>query len=98
MDTTRPQMVNFMPLLDRIERKSTASSSFLAYGGRTQLISSCISSMPIYFLCSLHIPPRIIKLIDRILRQCLWRKKENQPRIAEIWASEIFLSRIMDCS
>ena len=30
--------------------------------------------MPIYFLCSLHIPAGIIKQLKRIQRQCLWRK------------------------
>jgi len=30
--------------------------------------------MPIYYLCSLHIPAGIIKQLERIQRQCLWRK------------------------
>ena len=89
MGTTRPNMVDLMPLVDRIERKLTASSSFLAYGGRLQLISSCLSSMPVYFLCSLKLPAGIIKSIDRILRQCLWRKNENQPRTQSLAAWDL---------
>ena len=80
MGTTRPKMIDFMPLVDRIERKLTTSSSFLAYGGHLQLIASCLSSMPIYFLCSLYIPPGILRQINRILRQCLWRKNGSQRR------------------
>src|SRR4051812_35340939 len=30
--------------------------------------------MPIYYLCSLHIPTSITKQLERIQRQCLWRK------------------------
>ena len=30
--------------------------------------------MPIYYLCSLHIPAGIIKQLERIQRQFLWRK------------------------
>jgi hypothetical protein len=73
MGTTKPKMIDLMPLVDRMERRLTASSSFLAYGGRLQLIASCLSSMSIYFLCSLEIPQGILKQIYRIIRQCFWR-------------------------
>ena len=36
--------------------------------------------MPIYFLCTLVISPRILKQIERIQRQCLWRGNSNTPR------------------
>src|SRR3954462_12997695 len=67
-------MVDFLPLVDCMERRLTASSCFLTQGGKLQLLNSMISSMPIYFLCSLHIPAGIIKQLERIQRQCLWRK------------------------
>src|SRR3954468_15861547 len=73
--TTRPKMADFMPLVDCMERSLTASSQFLYQGGRLELLNSVISSMPIYFLCSLHIPPGIIKQLERIQRQYLWRKQ-----------------------
>jgi hypothetical protein len=73
MGTTRPRMCDLLPLVTKLERKLTASSCFLAYGGRLQLITSCLSSMPIFFLCSLVIPEGILKEIYRIIRQCLWR-------------------------
>ena len=76
--TTRPKMANFMPLVDCMERRLTASSQFLTQGGRLQLLNSVISSMPIYSLCSLHIPPGIIKQLERIQRQCLWRKQGQE--------------------
>src|SRR3954469_1442960 len=98
--TTRPKMVDFLPLVDCMERRLTASSCFLTQGGKLQLLNSVISSMPIYFLCSLHIPMGIIKQLERIQRQCLWRKygKDSgkswlpgswfaDPRIRVAWAS-----------
>ena len=57
-----------------MERRLTASSCFLNQGGKLKLLNSVISSMPIYFLCSLHIPAAIIKQLERIQRQCLWRR------------------------
>jgi hypothetical protein len=79
MGTTRPTMVDFMPLVTRLERRLTASSCFLAYGGRLQLIASCLSSMPIFF-CSLDIPEGILKQIYRIIRQCLWRGNNPESK------------------
>ena len=68
-----PRILDLTPMVDKVQRRLTASSSFLAYGGRLQLIRSCLSSMPIFFLCSLDIPQGIIKQLNRIIRQCLWR-------------------------
>jgi hypothetical protein len=78
MGTTKPKMVEFMPFVDRLERHLIASSSFLAYGGRLHLIASCLSSMPIFFLCSLDISEGILKKVNRIIRQCLWRKRDEE--------------------
>ena len=52
MGTTRPRIMDLTPIVDRVQRKLTASSGFLAYGGRLQLIRSCLSSMPIFFSCA----------------------------------------------
>ena len=46
--TTRPKMVDFMPLVDCMERRMTASSSFLNQGERLQFLNSVLSSMPIF--------------------------------------------------
>ena len=52
----------------------TASSSFLNQGERLQFLNSALSSMPIFFLCSLAVLAGILKQLERIQRQCLWRK------------------------
>jgi hypothetical protein len=70
--TARPQMQDLMPLMFRLERR-LSSISHLSQGARLQLVDSALASMPIYFLCSLSLPPGIIKVLERILRQCLWR-------------------------
>ena len=54
--TTRPKIVDLLPLVDCMERRLTASSWFLPQGSRLQLVNSVISSLPIFFLCSLSIP------------------------------------------
>ena len=72
--TTRPKIVDLLPLVDCMERRLTTSSWFLPQGSRLQLVNSVISSLPIFFLCSLSIPQGILKQLERIQRQCLWRK------------------------
>ena len=72
--TTRPKIVDLLPLVDCMERWLPASSWFLPQGSRLQLVNSVISSLPIFFLCSLSIPQGILKQLERIQRQCLWRK------------------------
>jgi hypothetical protein len=87
LGTTRPKIQDLMTLVDRLERRLVANSTFLAYGERLQLIRSCLSSMPIFFLCSLDIPPGIIKQLNRIIRHCLWsdRKSDSKGKSLAAW-------------
>jgi hypothetical protein len=80
MGTTRPTIQDLTPIVDIVERKLNASSTFLAYGGRLQLVTSCLQSMFIYALYSLSISLGIIKPINRILKHGLWGKKNSTDR------------------
>jgi hypothetical protein len=78
--TIKPTIAELSPLVCRLERKLTSSSSFLSQGARLQLINLAIASMPLHFLCSLKLPPGLTKQFDRILRQCLSRDKFDEPK------------------
>jgi len=56
MGLTKPQVKDYAPLICRIERRLSASSQFLSYAGRLQLVNSVLSSLPTYFMCSLKLP------------------------------------------
>jgi hypothetical protein len=43
---TKPLVRDFAPLICRVERRLAASSRFLLYAGRLQLINSVLSSLP----------------------------------------------------
>jgi hypothetical protein len=77
MGTTRPMIKDLTPIVDRVERKLSANCNFLAYGGRLQLVTSCLQSMSIFFICSLQISPGILKPINRIIRHGFWGKKNG---------------------
>jgi hypothetical protein len=78
MGTTKPTIRDLSPLVDRIERRLTATSSFLSYGDRLVLVNVVLSSLPTYYLLSLMIPVGLLEVIDRARRHCLWRKKDKE--------------------
>jgi hypothetical protein len=78
MGTTRPTIRDLAPLVDRIERRLSATVSFLSYGDSLVLVNSVLSSLPTYFMLILVIPKGIIEIIDRARRRCLWRKDKNK--------------------
>src|SRR3954468_4588592 len=81
MGITKPTIKDMSPLIDRVERRLSATASFLSYGDRLVLVNSMISSMPLHYLCSLEIPKGVFEVINRAIRHCLWRKKKEDGRI-----------------
>jgi hypothetical protein len=55
LGTTKPHIIDLMPLACRLERRLASSSCFLSQGARLQLINSALASMPLHFLCSLQL-------------------------------------------
>ncbi|KAM3292613.1 hypothetical protein ACQJBY_036379 [Aegilops geniculata] len=70
----RPRIVDFMPMLKRIENRLMSCSTLLSTGDKLTLIKSVFASMPIFFMCSLMLPKAVVKQIESYLRNCLWRK------------------------
>jgi hypothetical protein len=65
LGTSRPQIKDLLPLVTRLERRLASISHFLSQGARLQLVDSCLSSMSIFFLCSLHLPEGILVPMER---------------------------------
>ncbi len=76
LGTTKPKVIDFAPLVDRIERRLTSNDSFLSNGDRFTLVNSVFSSLPTYYMCTLILPKTVIDSIDRARRHCLWRGSE----------------------
>jgi hypothetical protein len=56
LGTTRLTIDELSPLVSRLERKLTSSSSFLSQLVWLQLIDFALASMPLRFLCSSQLP------------------------------------------
>ena len=73
LGTMKPKVDDFMPLMEKTEKRFTSTSAFLTQAGRLQLVNSVISSMPTYAMCSLKIPIAVLDFINRARKHCLWR-------------------------
>lgn len=60
LGTTKPRVEDYMPLMDKTEKRLTSTSSFLTQAGRLQLVNSVLSSLPTYAMCSLKIPVAVL--------------------------------------
>jgi hypothetical protein len=54
-----------------------ASAHFLNYGGQLQFVKSVLSSLPMFYLCSLKGQKTVLNTCDIASRHYLWAKEED---------------------
>jgi hypothetical protein len=74
LGTTKPSIQDFSPLLNRIERRMSGFSRLLSYDGRLILVTFVLSVLPTFYMCSLKIPPQVVRQIDIYRKHYLWSK------------------------
>jgi hypothetical protein len=72
MGNNMPRVIHFAPLMHRIERQLTSTSSLLTHARKLQLVNSVLSSLPTYLMCSVSVPVEVHEYIDRARRHCMW--------------------------
>jgi hypothetical protein len=80
MGKYKPRVIHFAPLMHRIERQLTSTSSMLTHARKLQLVNPVLSSLPTYFMCSVAILVEVQEYIDRARRHCLWRKSDSNAK------------------
>jgi hypothetical protein len=80
LGTTKPTITEFAPLLTKIKRRLSGISKFLFYNGRLILVNSVFSALPTFYMCSIKLPPQVIKQIDIFRKHCLWSKGDIDRR------------------
>jgi len=73
LGTTKPRINDFAPLMNQMERRLTATATFLGLAGKVELTKSVFSALPTYTMCTLKIPLGAVENMDRARRDCLWR-------------------------
>src|SRR5438128_6523662 len=61
------------PLMNKMERRITATSSLLNYASKVELTNTSLSSLPTYTMCTIKISLEAIDNMDRSRRHCIWR-------------------------
>lgn len=52
-------------------------ASLLDYGSKLTFVNSILTSLAIYAMCSIKIPPRIVEHLDKLRRHCFWNNKTD---------------------
>jgi len=80
MGTTKPRVDDFAPIMDRVERRLSACSTWLSYSGCLEMLSSAITPITTYAMCTVKLPRCVVDNIDRARKQCLWRGNEVEKK------------------
>jgi len=73
LGTTKPKLIDFLPLVTRCERKLTCTSSFLSQAGRLEVTNAIFTSLPMYYMSTFKLHKTVVKQIDKYRKHCLWR-------------------------
>ena len=86
LGTTKPRVQHFGFIMNKVERRLTATSNFLSHAGTLELVNSVIFSLPTYAMCTLQLPGSVIDYIERARRHCLWRASDSNARMKPLVA------------
>jgi hypothetical protein len=73
MGPNESKVEDFLPLVQRIERRLVSTSNFLTQAGKLKIVNSVLSALPTFFMSTLKLPPTVIKLIYKYKKHCFWR-------------------------
>jgi hypothetical protein len=73
LGTTKPNMDHFIPLVQKIERRLTSTSTLLSQGGKLEMVNLVFSSSAIFYSGSLRLHKGVIKQLDKYRKNYLWR-------------------------
>jgi hypothetical protein len=74
LGTTRPTVQDFLPLINKNEKRLMGLNTFLSYAGRLIIVNLVLSSLPTFYLCTLKIPISVLEQIDKYRKHFLWDK------------------------
>ena len=70
----KPRKIDYQPMLLAVQHRIEGwTSNFLSYGGRITLIKAVLSAMPLHYMQAFKIPVGVIRHIDKMRRNFLWK-------------------------
>jgi hypothetical protein len=80
LSTTKPKKECFLPLIQCIQKRLPACNMYINYGSKLRMLKSVLSSLTMFYLCSLKVYQWILVEVDKYRRHCLWREKDLQKK------------------
>ena len=77
---TKPKVSDFLPLVNRCERRLLCTSSMLSQAGRLEVTNSIFTALPMFFMCTFKLHKTVIKQVDKYRKHCLWRGSDINAR------------------
>jgi hypothetical protein len=71
MGPNESKVEDFLPLVQRIERRLVSTSNFLTQAGKLEIVNLVLSALPTFFMSTLKLPPTVIKLIYKYKKTLL---------------------------
>ena len=82
LSLTKPRIEDFLPLVNKCERRLACTSTFLSQVGKLELTNAVLSALPTFHLGSLALSKGVIKQIDKFRKHCLWQGSDvNSKKI-----------------
>lgn len=78
LGTSKPTILDLMPLVCSAELRLTSMIAMMSYSGKLSWLNATVTSLLIYAMCTLKFSPKLIEMLDKIRRRCLWTKKTEQ--------------------
>ena len=78
LGTGKPSVQDLMPMVCSVERRLSSTLSMMSCGAKLSMLNTVITSLITFALCTLKFPPKILELLDKLRRRCLWTKKTEQ--------------------
>jgi hypothetical protein len=70
--TTKPSIQDFLPLVQRVERRLISTAAFLSQACKLEMVNSVLSSTMVYHCCTLKLHKGVIEQLDKYRKHCLW--------------------------
>jgi hypothetical protein len=73
---TKPKAIDFLPLVNKCERRLAYTSAFLSQAGRLDVTNSIFTSFPMFFMSTFSLHKTVIKQVDKYRKHSLWRRAD----------------------
>lgn len=73
LETTKPKVEDFLPLITKCERRLQATLFFLSKAAKLQMTNVVFTSLPMYQMGTFLLPKIVIEQIDKYRKHYLWR-------------------------